>query len=192
MSNVNVQSEARPSQMFTAKKLAVCAMGLALAMATAYIRVFTMPMGGEVTLCSMLFIVLIGYWYGVGYGVTTGVAFGLFQFLIEPFFLSIPQFLLDYILAFGALGLAGAFRNSKKKWSLHIAYLVAVCGRLFFSWISGWVFFGMYAGDYGLKSGALYSIIYNGSYMAVEAAITLIIISMPHVRLAINKIKETI
>ena len=43
-------------------------MGIALAMVTSYIKVWEMPMGGSVTLLSMLFICLIGYWFGPRYG----------------------------------------------------------------------------------------------------------------------------
>ena len=42
-----------------AKKLAFCAMGIALAFVTSYVKVFELPYGGSVTLFSMLFIVLI-------------------------------------------------------------------------------------------------------------------------------------
>ena len=44
------------------KKLVFSAMGIALAMVTSYIKVWEMPMGGSITLMSMLFICLIGYW----------------------------------------------------------------------------------------------------------------------------------
>ena len=41
----------------------------------------------------------------------TAVAYGLVQFVTEPIFYTIPQMLLDYPLAFGALGLAGFFNR---------------------------------------------------------------------------------
>ena len=47
-----------------ARKLAFCAMGMALAFVTSYVKVFELPYGGSVTLFSMLFIVLIANWYG--------------------------------------------------------------------------------------------------------------------------------
>ena len=46
----------------TAKALAYCALGIALAEVTSYIKVFALPFGGSVTLFSMLFIVLIANW----------------------------------------------------------------------------------------------------------------------------------
>lgn len=49
----------------TTQQLVTCAVALALAYVTSYIKLFKLPFGGSVTLFSMLFIVLIGYWYGV-------------------------------------------------------------------------------------------------------------------------------
>ena len=52
------------SSPISPKRLAFCAMGIALAFITSYIRFLKLPMGGTITLFSMLFIVLVGYWYG--------------------------------------------------------------------------------------------------------------------------------
>lgn len=76
-------------------------------------------MGGSVTLFSMLFICCIGYWYGLRTGIMTGVAYGLLQLISDPYIISLPQMITDYILAFGALGLSGIFCNKKNglvKW----------------------------------------------------------------------------
>ena len=77
------------------RKLVFSAMGIALAMVTSYIKVWEMPMGGSVTLLSMLFICLIGYWFGAKYGIITGAAYGLLQFVVDPYVLSIPQVLFE-------------------------------------------------------------------------------------------------
>ena len=98
---------------FSAKQLTFSAMAIALAMVTSMLKLINMPMGGSVTLFSMLFIVLIGNWYGIGVGLTTGLAYGILQLVIDPYIISIPQMLLDYFFAFGALGLSGVFSKSK-------------------------------------------------------------------------------
>ena len=72
-----------------------------------------MPYGGSVTLLSMLFIVLVANWYGVKTGMLVGFAYGILQFLQEPYFLTLFQVCCDYVLAFAALGLAGLFRDLK-------------------------------------------------------------------------------
>lgn len=97
-----------------AKQIAFCAMAMALAVVTSMFKIIDMPMGGSVTLFSMLFIVLTGYWFGVRTGITTAVAYGILQLLINPYIISIWQMLMDYVFAFGALGLAGLFSNKKK------------------------------------------------------------------------------
>lgn len=145
-----------------------------------------MPMGGSVTLLSMLFVCLIGYWFGPKYGLITGAAFGLLQFILNPYMVSIPQVLLDYPLAFGALGLSGFFCN--KKYGLQIGYVVGVLGRFVFSTLSGVVFFASYAPE-GMNPW-VYSSLYQGTYLGAEGILTLILISLPPVTRALNTIKR--
>ena len=76
----------------TAKQLVFCGMAIALAFLTSYLKVFEMPWGGSVTLCSMLFIVLVGNWYGPKTGILVGFAYGLLQFLQEPYVLSLFRY----------------------------------------------------------------------------------------------------
>lgn len=170
----------------TTKKLVYSALGIALALVTSYIKLWEMPMGGSVTLLSMLFICLIGYWFGLKYGLITGVAFGLLQFIIDPYMLSIPQVILDYPLAFGALGLSGFFCN--KKFGLQIGYVLGVVGRFVCSTLSGVIFFADYAPD-GMNPW-VYSIVYQGSYIGAELVLTLIIISIPPVANALSLVKR--
>ena len=171
----------------SAKQLVFSAMAIALATVTSMIKLFDMPMGGSVTLFSMLFIVLIGYWYGLGGGLTAAIAYGVLQLLIDPYILSFPQMLTDYLLAFGALGLSGLFSNSKH--GLIKGYIAAVLGRYFFAFLSGWIFFGMYAPD-NFPNAVVYSLAYNGAYLGAEAALTLIIIALPPVSKALATVKK--
>ena len=136
MSQMNVVTGRSASS--AVKKLVFSAMGIALAMVTSYIKVLEMPMGGSVTLLSMLFICLIGYWFGARYGILAGAGFGILQFVMDPYMVSLPQVLLDYPLAFGALGLSGLLHN--RKYGLQIGYVVGVLGRFVFSTLSGVVF----------------------------------------------------
>lgn len=183
MSNTN--SVATGSSFATTKKLVFSAMGIALALVTSYLKLWDMPMGGSVTLLSMLFISLIGYWFGAKYGIATGAAFGLLQFIINPYMLSIPQVLLDYPLAFGALGFSGFFKNHR--YGLRIGYIVGVIGRFIFSTLSGVIFFASYAPE-GMNPW-IYSIAYQGSYLGAEAVLTLAIISLPPVMKALKLVK---
>jgi thiamine transporter len=99
---------------------------------------------------------------------------------------TVPQMILDYPLAFGALGLAGFFAN--KKHGLQIGYIVAVFGRYVFAVISGVVFFGAYAPE-GTPA-IVYSLTYNATYIVPEAIATLIVISLPPVAKALAQVKK--
>ena len=167
------------------KQLVFCAMAMALATVTSMMKVFSFPFGGSVTLCSMLFISLIGYIYGPGTGILTGLAYGVLQFLIEPYIYSPMQVLVDYPLAFGALGLSGFLANAK--FGLVKGYLLGVVGRYIFAVISGWIFFGEYAWE---GWNALpYSLAYNACYIFAEAAVTVIILMIPAVSMALARVK---
>ena len=171
----------------SSKQLAFSAMAMALAVVTSMIKLFELPMGGSVTLFSMLFVVLIGYWFGPRAGLMTAIAYGFLQLILEPYIIHPMQMLVDYIFAFGALGLSGIFAN--KKHGLLIGYWVAVFGRFVFAFLSGMIFFGSAAADYNM-SIPIYSAVYNGSYLLAEGLITTIIICIPPVNKALAKVKN--
>ena len=67
------------------RQLVFSAMAMALATVLSEMRLWKMPLGGSVTPMSMLFICLIGYWYGPAAGVLTGMAHGMLQLILNPF-----------------------------------------------------------------------------------------------------------
>ena len=173
----------------TTHQLVFCAVAIALAFVTSFIKIFEMPWGGSVTLCSMLFIVLIGNWYGVGTGILVGLAYGILQFLQGPYVLSFFQVGCDYIFAFAALGLAGIF--AKKEHGLLKGYILAVFARGVFHTIGGYLYWMSYMPDSFPKSlTAVYPIVYNYSYLLIEGIITVIIISIPAVSKALGTVKK--
>lgn len=172
---------------FSTRQLVFSAMAMALAMVTSMIKVVDMPMGGSVTLFSMLFICLIGYWYGLKGGLMTAVAYGFLQLIVDPYIISIPQMLTDYMLAFGALGLSGIF--SKSKYGLIKGYVVGVLGRYFFTFLSGMIFFGSYASDFNMAA-PVYSLVYNGAYLGLEAVVTLVLLAIPPVSGGLARVRE--
>lgn len=168
------------------KQLVFCAMAMALAMVTSMLKVYEFPFGGSVTLFSMLFICLIGYLYGPATGIMTGMAYGVLQFLVGPYILSPAQVLVDYPLAFGALGISGFFCNAKG--GLVKGYRAGIIGRWVFAVISGWIFFGEYAWE---GWGALpYSMAYNACYIFAEGIVTVIILCIPAVAKALGQVKQ--
>ena len=178
------------NRTFSARRLAYCAMAVALAYVTSFIKPFELPYGGSVTLLSMLFIVLVGNWYGVKTGVLVGLAYGVLQFLQEPYFLSLFQVCCDYVLAFAALGLSGLFR--KRKNGLLIGYIAAVLARGFFHSLGGYLYWMDYMPENFPQSlRALYPIIYNYSYLLAEGVITVIIIRLPAVSNALERVRKS-
>jgi len=79
------------------------------------------------------------------------------------------QILLDYPLAFGALGLAGAFKKQPV-----IGVGIGILGRFICHFISGVIFFGQYAWE-GWNVIA-YSAAYNATYLVPEFIVSAIII----------------
>lgn len=173
------------------RQLAFCAMAVALAYVTSFIKPFKLPYGGSVTLLSMLFIVLVANWYGVRVGVLVGFAYGMLQFLQEPYVLSVFQVCCDYVFAFAALGLAGLFRGSKKN-GLLTGYVVAVLARGLFHTLGGYLYWMDYMPENFPQSlKALYPIIYNYSYLLAEGLITVIIIKIPAVEKALERVRKS-
>ena len=192
----------RPDEKGTlgTRKLVFSAMAIALATVASMIKFFHLPMGGSITLFSMLLISLIGYWYGLGTGLFAGLAYGLLQLIIDPYILSLPQMLVDYVFAFMApqmlvdyvfafmaLGLSGVFCHAKH--GLLKGYLLGVIGRYFFAVLSGYIFFGSYGNEYGM-SALGYSLAYNAIYIFTECALTVILLLIPAVSKAMTRVKS--
>jgi len=171
----------------SAKKLTFCAMSVALAAVTSMVRLYRFPFGGSVTLFSMLFVMLPAWLYGVKEGVICGLLYGLIQFAVDPCFLTVPQFLLDYILAFSVMGLAGFWKDSNS--GLIKGYIAAVLGRWIIASLSGlvWVKLGYTAWDGWAPLP--YSCAYNGAYIFTEAVVTVIILMVPAVRKNLERLK---
>lgn len=160
-----------------AKVLATSAILVALSTALGYITLFKMPYGGSVTPFSLLAIVLAGYFFGVKRGVMVGMCVGLLNLLFNPYVIHPLQLLLDYPLAFGALGLGAIF----------ITYLAGVIARYICAVLSGIIFFGSYAPD-GFNAVS-WSLFYNITYLGVEAAITVVLLCIPVIRNTFDKLK---
>lgn len=162
--------------------LVECALMIAVGTVLSNIRIFTMPNGGSITLLSMLPFVMVSFRHGVKWGLFTGFVNSLLQILLggglyappAPTFLYYAgELLLDYVLAFMALGLAEAFAAPFKNRTAGVAVGTAVAGVLRFlcSFLSGVLVWG------DLSSGLAawtYSLVYNASYMLPETIITVV------------------
>ena len=142
---------------------------VALATALSYIKVFSLPQGGSVTAGSMVPILWLALRRGPKIGLFAAAVYGLVQLAVEPFIVHPAQVLLDYPIAFGALGLAGLFRNRP-----FIGVNVGIWSRFLAHFLSGIIFFANYAPE-GMHP-IVYSAIYNGGYILPELAISIYIV----------------
>lgn len=191
LKNKDNGAETRNTKVFSTKQLVFSAVAIALGFATSYIKIVDMPWGGSVTLCSMLFVTLIGYWYGPKIGLIAGFAYGILQFIQGGggYILSPLQACMDYILAFAALGLSGIFH--KKEYGLIKGYLFAIFMRGLFHTIGGYLYWMDYMPDNFPKSlSAIYPFAYNYAYILVEGVITVVILLLPPVRNAMSRVKK--
>lgn len=148
--------------------LIIAEIGVLVALSTALsqIKLFSLPQGGSVTAASMVPVLWLSLRRGAKIGLVACAIYGLVQLLVEPFIVHPAQVLLDYPIAFGALGLAGFFQKRP-----FVGINVGIAGRFLAHFISGIIFFAIYAPE-GM-SPIVYSTIYNGSYLLPELAISI-------------------
>lgn len=163
-------------------RLTESAVMLAAAFVLSILPVIQLPFGGSVTLCSMVPIILLAYRHGTLWGLLVGFAGSLLQLLTGLNNLSyatsaaavVAIIMLDYIVAFTALGLGGLFRNTRLPQPVGVVLgsLIACVVRYTCHVISGCtVWAGVSIPD---TQGLLYSLSYNATYMLPETIVTLI------------------
>lgn len=162
------------------KKLVTSGIMIGLAAVLSMVKVWEMPLGGSITLLSMLPICMLSIRYGVKWGVFSALAYSLTQIALglgslmswgmtaTMWFGSIT---FDYILAFTTLGLAGLFREKGLIGTVGGVALSMVL-RFICHFISGVIFFDIWCPE-GWNV-AVYSVAYNGAYMLPELIITAI------------------
>ena len=166
------------------KALTYSAICLSIALVLSQLRIYRMPMGGSITAGSMLFISLVGYWFGLKPGVLAAISFGFLRLIFDPFVIHPVQMLLDYPLAYAALGFSGLFRE--RRYGLIKGYLVGSTGFLFCTTLSGVLFFSVFFPE-GVNVW-FYSFLYNITYIGPEVAFSLIILSVPAIKSVIDRI----
>ena len=170
----------------TLRRITETAIMLAVATVLSILQ-FTGPwaLGGSITVCSMLPIIIIAHRYGTKWGLVTALTYSLLQLLLgirnvqyAPTPISaIAIILLDYVLAFGVIGFAAVFDPlmKDKRAAAIVGIIVVLFGRLLFHIISGVVIWdAIYPNELGWNLW-IWSIAYNGSYMVPEMLITSIV-----------------
>lgn len=189
-------------KMSNTKKIVTGAIMVALATVLSYIRIKWLPWGGSITVLSMLPIVVYSIKYGVKWGLAASFVFSLTQFIqgiTDGLFgwglsttMLIACILLDYILAYTSIGIAGIFR--KKGICGWIAgTVIALSTRFVLHIISGvviWEAAGKLWEGFSTKNSWLYSFLYNGSFMLPEIVFTtiaaVILFKLPQMKKLLN------
>ncbi|MBR0576429.1 energy-coupled thiamine transporter ThiT [Proteiniclasticum sp. BAD-10] len=152
--------------------MAQIAISVAICAVLNSLPLFHMPQGGSVTLASTLPIILMAYAHGPEVGMLTGFLFGVVNLFMGPYIVHPLQTLLDYPLPFMLVGTAGYFKNR------FVGSIAGQLLRLIMHVLSGVIFFAAYAPE-GQQEGLglwIYSLGYNGSFVAMELVILLAIL----------------
>ena len=164
------------------RRLVESALMLALSTLLAEFAIIKFPFGGSVTIFSQVPMVFISYRYGIKWGAFAGLCMGVIQMLFGmenfAYVSGIVAYLIlifaDYIIAFGALGFGGMFKNKIKNpvVALSLGGAVVSVIRFICHFISGVTIWGDYAE--GAQAVWEYSFTYNAGYMVPELIITVV------------------
>ena len=188
---IKSKKETEKKSIFSTRQLVFSALSIALAFALSYIKLWPMPCGGSVTLCSMLFVALVGYFYGPKIGFVAAFSYSILQFLQDggTYVLSPLQAILDYFLAFTMLGVSGFF--ARKKNGLLVGFVIGAFLRAAVHAIGGYIYWMEYMPEEFPKALApVYPIWYNFSFITVEVVITIVILLVPAVKKGLAAVKR--
>ncbi|MBQ3002685.1 MAG: energy-coupled thiamine transporter ThiT [Clostridia bacterium] len=176
--------------------LCECGILVAVAVVVSFLQIpWFWANGGSISFVAVP-LVLIGYRHGCGWGFGACMVYGLVDCIIGGGIgWGIVSVILDYVLAYGAIGIAGLFRK-KGLLSLELGVLVGNIARFavhFVAGITAWKIavgsteeiFGM---TFGADASVVYSILYNGSYMLPNLILSLV--AIPLLYPAIKKIEK--
>ena len=148
---------------------------VALAQILSYLKLLQLPNGGSLT-PAMFPILFFAVRWGLSSGLLAGFAFGLLQLMFDGAYAwGWQSMLLDYLVAFTPLGLAGLFKG--KKWGIFVGTVLGCFGRFVVHFISGITIYKIVAPTELLgtvfDNPTLYSIVYNGVYMLPNTILAL-------------------
>lgn len=164
------------------KLMALCegAIMIALSLALSYVDIQLGFQGGSVNL-TMIPIIIFALRYGFVEGISAGLVFGTLKFFIGGgAAINWQSMLLDYTLAYGAVGFAGLFKNVKN--GDIFGTFVGGFMRFAVHFISGVTIYAEWAENtyLGISTPTtfLYSVVYNGIYMIPSIIIAVIIVPL--------------
>ena len=171
----------------TTKKLTNSAIMIALSLVLSFCAIFKAPNGGDVTIGSMVPIMIIAFMYSTKWGIFTSLVYTVLNMIFKGVVTTLPteglgsyamMIILDYVLAFGVFGLAGFFWRlmGEKKWAMTVSAVIVTFLRFVCHFASGIILWGSSAPEG--QPVWLYSITYNGGYMLPEILINAVIVAI--------------
>ncbi|WP_284037416.1 energy-coupled thiamine transporter ThiT [Neobacillus sp. 114] len=170
---------------FIAEVAVFSALAYLLDLAASILSLKIWPQGGSISI-AMVPVFIMAYRWGIKGGLLTGFLLGLLQFILGfAQIYTIIQGIIDYFIAFTVLGFAGIFarqvKNSLEEGNKGSWMVYSILGTFLGSLLryichvySGIAFFGEYAPKG--QPVAVYSLIYNGTYMLPNSIISAIIV----------------
>lgn len=138
-------------------------------------------LGGGITICSMLPLVIIAHRHGTGWGLFTAFAYGVLQMLLgmnnvqyaTSFLMAVGIIVFDYLLPFTLVGLSAAFSRRKTTvLTIILGIVFTFALRFACHFVSGWIIWeALWPNELGWAP-AIWSLAYNASYMLPEMGIT--------------------
>ncbi len=159
--------------------LVQCAILVAMSTVLSFLVLYEAPLGGSVTILSMLPICLVGLMHGPKWGFGAAFVYSIIQLITSKCFawgltptVLIVCILFDYIVAFTLLGVTGFFKG-KGRLGMCGAVLLAIALRMLCHYITGVTIWEASMPD-TWDNVWLYSLAYNGFYMLPEAVFTMV------------------
>ena len=148
-------------------------------------KVFELPQGGSISLEMLPLFVFCVRW-GMGSGFIACFAFSILQIFVQGAVTwGWQSIILDYILAFGVIGVAGLGHGHK--YGIFWGSLLGAAARFIIHFISGITIYRILVPTEVLGTvfddPTLYSIVYNGSYMLPNTILALVIAGLLYVPL---------
>ena len=153
---------------------------VALATVLGFLKLFELPNGGSVTL-AMVPMLLYAIRWGWKNGLLAGFVFGLLQLILDGAYAwGWASMLLDYLVAYTAMGLAGVFPHTN--WGVFAGTVVGSVARFIVHFISGVTIYKIVVPT-ALLGGTftnpwLYSLVYNGSYVGIDMLFAIVIFAL--------------
>ena len=174
------REKTKGNEIMNVKKMTLSAVMIALSAVLSMVKVYQLPLGGSITLLSMLPVMSVAICYGTKTGIFVSFLYACVQIALDLGALMgygmtaatwVGCLVFDYILAYGILGISGIFRKHGV-FGISIGIALACFFRFVSHFISGAIVFSVWCPD-GFNV-YWYSLVYNGSYMLPELIVTVV------------------